>query len=481
MNPTADIGVIGLAVMGENLALNFASRNFITAVYNRTTARVDAFMAERAAGKPLIGCRSIEEFAAALKRPRKILLMVKAGEAVDACISSLLPVLEPGDIVMDGGNSFYADTVRREKELAKAGIRYLGVGISGGEEGALHGPSLMPGGDASAWPEVEPMLKAIAAKVDGNTPCCEWIGPGGSGHYVKMVHNGIEYADMQLIAETYGYLRDRLHLDAEKIQAVFEAWRRGPLAGYLIDITAEILKVRDAGSGKLLLDLILDAPGQKGTGRWTSETALETGTPVPTLTQAVYQRNLDAAKELRQTGSRLLAPPEEAEPYQEEEQEEVIDALESALYCSKICAYAQGFELLKAAEQRFNWPLHYGEIALLWRGGCIIRADFLGEIKKAYDRNPELENLMFDDYFRTELDNGQEGWRLIAADALLSGVAMPAMFSAVGYYDSRRRADSPSNLIQAQRDFFGAHTFERKDRPRGEFFHHEWNQPGAEL
>ncbi len=481
MNPTADIGVIGLAVMGENLALNFASRNFTTAVYNRTTARVDAFMAERAAGKPLIGCRSIEAFAAALKRPRKILLMVKAGEAVDACISSLLPVLEPGDIVMDGGNSFYADTVRREKELAKAGIRYLGVGISGGEEGALHGPSLMPGGDASAWPEVEPMLKAIAAKVDGNTPCCEWIGPGGSGHYVKMVHNGIEYADMQLIAETYGYLRDRLHLDAEKIQAVFEAWRRSPLAGYLIDITAEILKVRDAGSGKLLLDLILDAPGQKGTGRWTSETALETGTPVPTLTQAVYQRNLDAAKELRQTGSRLLAPPEEAEPYPEEEQEEVIDALESALYCSKICAYAQGFELLKAAEQRFNWPLHYGEIALLWRGGCIIRADFLGEIKKAYDRNPELENLMFDDYFRTELDNGQEGWRLIAADALLSGVAMPAMFSAVGYYDSRRRADSPSNLIQAQRDFFGAHTFERKDRPRGEFFHHEWNQPGAEL
>lgn len=475
MENQAVIGVVGLAVMGENLALNLANHNFRTAVYNRTVSKVDDFISGRGAGKPVTGCRTIEEFTAAQETPRKILLMVKAGAPVDACIAELLPHLQPGDIIMDGGNSFYLDTVRRERELKKQGILYLGVGISGGEEGALNGPSLMPGGNRDGWPAVEPILKTIAAQVDG-VPCCEWVGPEGAGHFVKMVHNGIEYADMQLIAEAYGYMRDALKFNNEKIHRIFSNWSRGELAGYLLDITSDIFTFKDPESGALLLDKILDAPGQKGTGRWTSVAALETNTPVPTLTQAVFQRNLDADKELRIRGAQLLpgAAPDESDPMTADEIAEEISALESALYCSKLCAYAQGFALLKAAEREYGWPLNYGELALLWRGGCIIRARFLNDIKAAYDREPGLENLMFDEFFRDAVKRRQDGWRYAVAASALFGAAMPATASALGYYDSIRRADSPSNLIQAQRDYFGAHTFERKDRLRGEFFHNNW-------
>ena len=402
------------------------------------------------------------------------MLMIQAGAPVDACLGELVPLLEPGDIVMDGGNSFYKDTLRRGHELAAKRLHYLGVGISGGEEGALHGPSLMPGGDDAAWPVVKPLLTAIAARADGE-PCCGWIGPEGAGHYVKMVHNGIEYADMQLIAEAYGYLRDRVGLGSAAIGEVFTKWSHGVLAGYLLDITGGIFKVRDSETGAPLVELILDAPGQKGTGRWTSETALELNVPTPTLTTAVLQRNLDADKAGRLRAAQLLAGPDEIDPLSPEDTGDIVDALESALYASKICAYAQGFELLKAAERQFGWRLDCGSIALLWRGGCIIRARFLGDIRKAYERNPQLENLMFDDFFRNALELEQDGWRLTVADGALSGTALPAMASALSYYDSRRRAAAPSNLIQAQRDCFGAHTFERIDRPRGQIFHQNWN------
>ncbi len=475
MKDKAVIGVIGLAVMGENLALNFAGRGFLVAVYNRTPERMEKFMADRAGALPLTGCRSLAEFVGALARPRKIILMIKAGAPVDDCLGELAPLLEPGDIVMDGGNSYYPDTARRGHELAKQGVHYLGVGISGGEEGALHGPSMMPGGDHGGWAAVEPILKAAAAQVDG-VPCCEWIGPEGAGHYVKMVHNGIEYADMQLLAEAYGFLRDRMKLSSEEILAAFEQFQRGPLAGYLADITVEILRTADPDAPGLLLDHILDTPGQKGTGRWTSLTALETNTPVPTLTQAVYQRGLDADKSLRLRAAKLLPGSDEVEVIRPEDRETMIDALESALFASKVCAYAQGFALLRAAELQFGWHLDYAEIALLWRGGCIIRAKFLDAIAAAYQRDPGLENLLFDRYFREALELEQCGWRVIVADGAASGTALPAMASALAYYDSLRTAHSPANLIQAQRDFFGAHTYERTDRPRGEFFHHHWNR-----
>ncbi len=471
MEQKADIGVYGLAVMGGNLARNFAGRGFVTAVGNRTPERVDAFLDEHGAGLPLIGCRDAAQFAAALKRPRKLFLMVKAGEAVDECLREFLPFLEAGDIVLDGGNSFYRDTARREAELEARGIFYLGVGVSGGEEGALHGPSFMPGGTRGGWPSVEPMLKAAAARAEDGAPCCEWIGPGGAGHFVKMVHNGIEYADMALLSEAYGYLRDRLGRTQAEIAGVFEAWRRGPLNGYLVDITARILRERDEVSGGLLIDRILDTPGQKGTGRWTAAEALEAGVPAPSLAAAVFQRNLDAQFELRREGQLRLpvpaAPPSAGEGMGRD--------LEPALHAAKIVCYAQGFELLRRVGEESGWGLEPGRIALLWRGGCIIRARFLDDIAEAYRRDPGLASLLFDPAFREVFAAGGDAWRRIVADGALSGSAMSVMSSALAWYDGRRRGRSPANLIQAQRDFFGGHTFERTDRPRGEFFHHLWN------
>ena len=473
MNQKAVIGVVGLAVMGENLALNFANHGFQTAVYNRTTEKTDAFLAGRAAGKPITGCRTLAEFVATLERPRRIILMVKAGQPVDDCIAGLLPLLDPGDVLMDGGNSFYQDTRRRCRELEQHEILYLGVGISGGEEGALNGPSIMPGGDEKAWPLVRPLLQAVAARVADGTPCCDWVGPDGAGHFVKMVHNGIEYADMMLISESYALMRNALRLSNAEIAEVFHRWNRGPLEGYLLEITGRIFRTTDPESGDLLLDRILDTPGQKGTGRWTSEAALALAVPAPTLAAAVSQRCLDADLELRRTGGKRRAAPKNEVP--PADRNTAVAALEQALYASKICAYAQGFALLRATETAFGWQLNYGSIALLWRGGCIIRAVFLEKIKEAFDRDPALENLLFDPFFSRELAEGQTGWRRTAVLAAESGVAAPGTASALGYFDTLRTSRSAANLIQAQRDFFGAHTFERTDRPRGQFFHHNWN------
>lgn len=469
MKQMCEFGVAGLAVMGENLALNLANHGFRVAAWNRSYDKTGAFLA-RAGALPVVGCRTPQEFVAALARPRKIILMVKAGKPVDDCIAGFLPWLEPGDIVMDGGNSHYPDTVRRGRELAAKGIRFLGVGISGGEEGALNGPSIMPGGDESAWPEVRPYLQAIAAKVDG-VPCCDWVGPEGAGHYVKMVHNGIEYADMELIAEAYGFMRDYLKLDNETMGKVFSRWSKGVLSGYLLDITAQIFRRADPEGEGLLLDRILDAPGQKGTGRWTGVAALETGTPAPTITDAVFQRSLNADVELRRRGSELLPTVESAPPV---DTTSTLADLESALYAAKICAYAQGFALLKAAEKEFGWVLNYGGIALMWRGGCIIRARFLNDIKAAYGRDPQLENLLFDEFFRKALAANLPGLRRSVAAGALAGIPMSGMSGALGYFDSCRTRRSAGNLIQAQRDFFGAHRYERVDRPRGETFHTEW-------
>ena len=469
MKQRYEFGVAGLAVMGGNLALNLANHGFRVAVWNRGWEKTEALLA-RAPEAGFGGFRTPGEFVAALERPRRIILMVQAGAAVDACIAGFLPYLEPGDIVMDGGNSHYPDTVRRCNNLAAKGIRFLGVGISGGEEGALNGPSIMPGGNVDAWPEVAPYLQTIAAHVDG-VPCCDWVGPEGSGHYVKMVHNGIEYADMELIAEAYAFLRDGLKLDNETMGRIFERWNDGVLAGYLMEITAKIFRKADPEGNGLLLDRILDAPGQKGTGRWTGIAALETGTPASAIADAVFQRFLNADVELRRRGDELLPAAGVVLP---KEVEAAIRDLESALYAAKICVYAQGFALLKAAEREFRWPLSYGEIALLWRGGCIIRARFLNDINAAYKRNPGLENLLFDDFFRRELAANLPGFRRSAAAGALAGVSMPAIAGALAYFDSCRTRRSAGNLIQAQRDFFGAHRYERVDRPRGETFHTDW-------
>lgn len=469
----ADIGVVGLAVMGANLALNFANHGFAAAVFNRTASKTDEFLAGPAKGKNIVGFHSMAEFVGALARPRKIMLMVKAGEPVDQTLNELVGLLEVGDIVMDGGNSFYLDTARRAQELGRRGLLYLGVGISGGEEGALNGPSLMPGGDIAAWKVVEPLLTAIAAKVD-SVPCCSWIGPEGAGHFVKMVHNGIEYADMQLIAEGYGYLRDRIGWKNSRIADQIDEWRKGPLGGYLMDITSVILREKDPESGILLLDRILDIPGQKGTGRWTAEAALRYGAPAQTLLFAVQQRSLDSNKELRVRAAKKLPAPEAEAFADDEDRDDMAGTLEGALYCGKICAYAQGFALMRAAAQSAGWTLDFGKIALLWRGGCIIRAKFLDRIAEAFERDSGLENLLFDRFFRSALAEYQESWRVVAADAVLSGCSLPGVVSSLAFFDALRDEDSPANLIQAQRDYFGAHTFERTDRPRGTFFHHQW-------
>ncbi len=464
-----DIGLIGLAVMGKNLALNIADHGFRVAVYNRTVSKVDEFVRGEAAGRPVVGCHSFQELAAALKRPRRVLLMVKAGPPVDQMIEHLLEVLEPGDIIIDGGNSYFRDTERRLGRVAEKGLLYVGTGISGGEEGARHGPSIMPGGSPEAWPHIKDIFQAIAAKAPDGSPCCDWVGPGGAGHYVKMVHNGIEYGDMQLIAEAYFLMKEALGYGADELAAVFERWNAGRLNSYLIEITRDIFTVTDPETGQPLVEQILDTAGQKGTGKWASQNALDLGAPTTLITEAVFARFLSAQKEQRQRASEVLRGPDARF---QGSADAFVAALEDALYASKICSYAQGFMQMRMASAEYNWGLRYGSIALLWRAGCIIRAQFLEHIKRAFDRNPDLENLLLDDYFRDAVHAAQKNWRYIVASAASLGVPVPAMASALAYYDGYRRARLPANLIQAQRDYFGAHTYRRVDRPGT--FHTDW-------
>ena len=471
MAELCDFGLIGLAVMGENLALNVESRGYRVAVFNRTTAKVDELMAGRAQGKQFLGCHSLEELVASLKTPRKVMMMVKAGPAVDDLIESLIPLLSPGDILIDGGNTFYADTERRTKSVEEKGLLYCGTGVSGGEEGALLGPSMMPGGSAAAWPHVKDIFQAISAKVGpkNDIPCCEWVGPRGAGHYVKMVHNGIEYGDMQLICEAYFLLTEALGLSNQELYEVFENWYRGDLNSYLIEITRDIFSVKDEESGGYLVDKILDRAGAKGTGKWMSQLALDLGVPSTLVTEAVYARCLSAMKESRVRASKVLKGP--SGKYQGDRQK-FIDAIRSALYASKICSYAQGFVQMQAAASEHDWPLNFGNCALLWRGGCIIRAVFLDRIKEAFDTDPKLENLLLAPYFQQAVDQAQDAWRHVVATAALLGIPTPAFSAALAYYDGYRRERLPANLLQAQRDYFGAHTFERIDKPGT--FHAEW-------
>lgn len=462
------IGVIGLAVMGKNLALNIESRGFSVSVYNRSSSKTEEFLQE-AKGKNVVGTYSIEEFVQSLETPRKILLMVKAGTATDATIQSLLPHLEKDDILIDGGNTYYKDTQRRNKELAESGIHFIGTGVSGGEEGALKGPSIMPGGQKEAHELVKPILEAISAKVDGE-PCTTYIGPDGAGHYVKMVHNGIEFGDMQLISESYFILKQVLGLSADELHEVFAEWNKGELDSYLIEITADIFTKKDEETGKPLVDVILDKAGQKGTGKWTSQSALDLGVPLPIITESVFARFISAMKEERVKASGLLSGPE-VKPVTENK-EELIEAVRKALFMSKICSYAQGFAQMKAASEEYNWDLKYGEIAMIFRGGCIIRAAFLQKIKEAYDREPELDNLLLDSYFKNIVESYQGALRQVISLAVAQGVPVPSFSSALAYYDSYRTAVLPANLIQAQRDYFGAHTYERTDKEG--IFHTEW-------
>ncbi|MEC1345819.1 NADP-dependent phosphogluconate dehydrogenase [Bacillus haynesii] len=462
------IGVVGLAVMGKNLALNIESRGFSVSVYNRSSEKTEEFLKE-AEGKNVVGTYSIEEFVQSLEKPRKILLMVKAGTPTDATIQSLLPHLEKGDILIDGGNTYYKDTQRRNRELAESGIHFIGTGVSGGEEGALKGPSIMPGGQKEAHELVKPILEAISAKVDGE-PCTTYIGPDGAGHYVKMVHNGIEYGDMQLISESYFILKHIVGLSSDELHEVFSEWNKGELDSYLIEITADIFTKKDEETGKPLVDVILDKAGQKGTGKWTSQSALDLGVPLPIITESVFARFISSMKEERVKASKLLAGPE-AKPAAENK-EELIEAVRKALFMSKICSYAQGFAQMKAASEEYGWDLKYGDIAMIFRGGCIIRAAFLQKIKEAYDRDPELDNLLLDPYFKNIVESYQGALRKTISLAVEQGIPVPCFSSALAYFDSYRTATLPANLIQAQRDYFGAHTYERTDKEG--IFHTEW-------
>ena len=465
-----DIGLIGLAVMGENLVLNMESKGFHVAVFNRTVSKVDAFIKENL-GKKLTGCQSLKELVDNLASPRKIMMMVKAGPAVDALIGELLPLLSPGDILIDGGNSYFPDSNRRTEEVEKAGMLFVGAGVSGGEEGALKGPSIMPGGSIAAWPHIKPIFQKIAAKVGPNAdiPCCEWVGPSGSGHYVKMVHNGIEYGDMQLICESYFILKHALGLTNEEFYKVFDEWNRGELESYLIEITRDIFTVKDGNSNEHLVDKILDTAQQKGTGKWMSQHALDLGVPTTLITEAVYARALSALKPARVRASKILKGPDKKYTG---DKAKLIEDVRQALYASKICSYAQGYVQLEAAAQEFKWELNYGSIAYLWRGGCIIRARFLEDIKRAFDKNPKLENLLLDDFFRAAIDTAQPGWRHAVATACDLGLPVPTFGAALSYYDGYRLDRLPANLLQAQRDYFGAHTYERTDKPGS--FHTDW-------
>jgi len=468
---TCDIGLIGLAVMGENLALNIASRGFRIAVYNRTTSVTDTFMADRGKQPNVVGCHSLEDLVASLKAPRKIMMMVKAGPAIDQLTATIAPLLSPGDILIDGGNTLFSDTERRTAEAEAKGLLYVGTGVSGGEEGALKGPSLMPGGSAQAWPIVKPIFQAIAAKVgpNGDIPCCDWVGPRGAGHYVKMVHNGIEYGDMQLICEAYWLLKQAAGLSNQRLAEVFAEWNKGELDSYLIEITRDIFTVKDPDTGGDLVDLILDTAGAKGTGKWMSQHALDLGVPSTLVTEAVYARCLSAMKEARQRASSVLAGPDRK---LEGDAKAFVGQVRQALYASKIASYAQGFVQLAAAAKEHEWPLDYRSIAMLWRGGCIIRAQFLERIVEAYEADPGLENLMLAPYFRDALAAAQDAWRHVVATAAMLGIPVPAFMTALAYYDGYRHARLPANLLQAQRDYFGAHTYQRIDKPGT--FHTEW-------
>jgi 6-phosphogluconate dehydrogenase len=471
----ADIGLIGLAVMGQNLALNMQDHDFQVAVYNRTASRTEAFLAGPASDSGIIPTYSIEQLVAALKRPRKIILMVRAGEPVDTFIDRLLPHLEAGDIVIDGGNSRFTDSNRRYLDLQARGLRFIGCGISGGEEGARHGPSIMPGGDHEAWSEVRPVLQAIAARVDG-VPCCQWVGEAGAGHYVKMVHNGIEYGDMQLIAEAYHLMRDGLQMTNDEMHAVFAEWNNGVLDSYLIEITANILAYRDA-DGHAVLDQILDSAGQKGTGKWTAINALDLGVPLTMIGEAVFARCLSALKAEREKAQAMLGG---LTHRYEGERDAALHAIHDALYASKIISYAQGYMLMRDAAAEYGWQINYGDIALMWRGGCIIRSRFLDNIKQAFEANPRLENLLLDKFFIGAVKTAESGWRRAVGLAVEMAVPVPAMSAALSFFDGYRRGKLPANLLQAQRDYFGAHTYERVDRPRGEFFHTDWTGSGGD-
>jgi 6-phosphogluconate dehydrogenase len=490
----SDIGLIGLAVMGQNLALNIADHGFQISVYNRTTEKTVKFVAENP-NTPggLIGATTLQEFVQSLSRPRKTIMLVQAGVSTDAVIDSLVPLLEPGDIIIDGGNAKWTDTIRREKNLREKGLRFIGSGVSGGETGARFGPALMPGGDPAAYKELEPVWNAIAAKVDaksgrpllgaavgkpitGGVPCATYIGPDGAGHYVKMIHNGIEYGDMQMICEAYDLMRGLLGMKAAEIGAVFTGWNQGALDSYLIEITADILQQKDpVTKRKALVDVILDTAGQKGTGKWTSVNALDMGVPAPTVAEAVFARCLSAIKEERVAASRILKGPQKKR--YTGSKKALIQAIHDALYCSKICSYAQGFQLMREAQKEYKWTLNFGSIAEIWRGGCIIRAIFLQKITEAYGRNPQLANLLLDPYFSGTVKKAQENWRKVVALAAQYGVPAPTFSSAVSYYDGYRAARLPANLLQGQRDYFGAHTYERVDQPRGKFYHLDWPEP----
>ncbi|MFH1369700.1 MAG: decarboxylating NADP(+)-dependent phosphogluconate dehydrogenase [Planctomycetota bacterium] len=472
----ADIGLIGLAVMGENLILNMESKGFTVACFNRTVSKVDDFINGRAKGKKIIGCHSLEELAANLKKPRKVMLMVKAGQAVDDFIEKLLPKLEDGDIIIDGGNSHFPDTIRRTKYVESKGRMYIGTGVSGGEEGALKGPSIMPGGTPAAWASIKPIFQAICAKMDAGEPCCEWMGENGAGHFVKMVHNGIEYGDMQLICETYQLMREGLGMSNAEMHNVFAEWYNGELNSYLIEITRDILAYKDE-QGNEVIDLILDTAGQKGTGKWTAIAALDAGQPLTLIGEAVFARCLSALKEERAKASQILKGPKAAF---KGDKARFIDDLRKALYASKIVSYAQGYQLMRAAAKEYGWNLNYGGIALVWRGGCIIRSVFLGEIKKAFDKNPNLENLLLNPFFKRAVSKAQASWRRVIITAAKLGIPVPAISTALAFYDGYRHERLPANLLQAQRDYFGAHTYERVDKPRGEFYHTNWTGRGGE-
>jgi 6-phosphogluconate dehydrogenase len=471
----ADIGLVGLAVMGENLVLNMESKGFSVAVFNRTTSKVDEFVNGRGKGKKIVGCHSPAELAAALEKPRKAMIMVKAGQAVDDTIEQLISVFEPGDIIIDGGNSNYQDSMRRTEYVESKGLLYIGTGVSGGEEGALTGPSIMPGGSKKAWPSVKPVLQAISAKVEDGSPCCDWVGENGAGHFVKMVHNGIEYGDMQLICEIYQLMHEVLGMDYDKMQSVFADWNKGELNSYLIEITRDILGYKDADGGPLV-EKILDKAGQKGTGKWTGIAALEFAVPLTLIGEAVFARCLSAAKDERVAASKVYSAP--AKTFKGDAKAFVED-LKHALYAAKIVSYAQGYLLMREAAKEYGWDLNYGGIALMWRGGCIIRSAFLGKIKEAFDKNPSLSNLLLDPFFKEKIEKAQASWRRVVAAAVENGIPVPALSSALSYFDAYRSERLPANLLQAQRDYFGAHTYERTDKPRGEWFHTNWTGRGG--
>jgi 6-phosphogluconate dehydrogenase len=475
MKKLADIGLIGLAVMGENLVLNMESKGFTVAVFNRTVDKVDAFINGRGKGKNFIGAHSLQELVASLERPRKVMMLVKAGQPVDNFIEQLIPLLEPGDIIIDGGNSHFPDTIRRTKYVESKGLLYIGTGVSGGEEGALKGPSMMPGGSPAAWAYVKDIFQSISAKVEDGTPCCDWVGEDGAGHFVKMVHNGIEYGDMQIINEAYHLMKDLLGMTDDEQHEVFKKWNEGKLNSYLIEITRDILAFKDE-DGNPLVEKILDKAGQKGTGKWTVDAALDLGIPLTLIGESVFSRCLSAQKDLRVKASKEISG---TKPNFKGDKQQFVDDLEQAIYASKIISYAQGYDLMMQAAKEYHWNLNYGGIALMWRGGCIIRSVFLGDIKKAFDQNPNLENLLLDPFFKQAVQSAQESWRRVCATALQNGIPVPAMTSALCYFDGFRSERLPANLLQAQRDYFGAHQYERIDKPRGEFFHTDWTGHGG--